>query len=171
MAQAEAGSDLPATRLQQILHLATRAARDLADNREDRPDRHVHVDVRGAIERVEQQDVLPALERLGNRDDVRLFLGRHGAKPPAMVHRLDDRLVGEDVELLLLLALDVVRIRGAEDVDQTGPADLVGDHLRGERDVVEDAGQLAGGLRVQPLLLDDVPVDRDDRRRSVTYHD
>ena len=98
----------------------------------------------------------------GDVDDRRLLLRRHGAQPAAVVHRLDDYLVGDDVQLLLNFALDVHVFRGAEDVGQTGAADLVGDHLRGQRQVVEDAGELTRRLRVKLLLLDDEPLDGDD---------
>ena len=82
----------------------------------------------------------------------RLLLGRHRAQPAAVVDRLDDDLVGEHVELLLHLALHVLGLRGAEDVGQAGAAHLVGDHLGGEREVVQDAGELTRrlGIAVAP---------------------
>jgi hypothetical protein len=81
------------------------AARDLLHDAEHRADGHVDVDVRRAVEGIEQQAVLAALEVLGDRDDPLDLLRRHRAEPAAMVDGLDDRLVGEDVELLLDLAL------------------------------------------------------------------
>ena len=53
---------------------------------------------------------------------------------------------------------------GAQDVDQAGAADGRGDDLGGERDVVEQAGQLARGLGVAVLLLDDESLDGRDGR-------
>jgi hypothetical protein len=87
-----------------------------------------------------------------------------------VVHRLDDRLVGEDVELLLHLPLNVLVVGRAENVDEAGAANLARDHLRREREVVQDSRQLPGGLRVLPLLLDDEALDRDDRGRGVMDH-
>src|SRR5947209_8773850 len=68
-----ARGNLAAARLQHVLELTVAAARDLADDREDGADRDVHVDVRRAVERIEEQAVLAALERLGNLDDPGLF--------------------------------------------------------------------------------------------------
>ena len=165
-----ARGDLTAARLQHVFELAVPAARDLPNDGEDRADRHVDVDVRRAVERIEQQAVLAALEVLGNLDDARLFLGRHGAQPAAVVHRLDDDLVGEHVELLLHLALHVLVVGGAEDVGEPRAADLVGDHLGGERQVVQDARELTRRFRVVALFLDDETLDRDDRRCGVLDH-
>ena len=59
---------------------------------------------------------------------------------------------------------------GAEDVGEAGAAHLVGDHLRGEREVVQDARQLARRFGVESLLLDDEALDRDDRCCRVFDH-
>ena len=67
-------------------------------------------------------------------------------------------------------ALHVLVVGGAEDVGEAGAAHLVGDHLRGEREIVEDARELARRFRVIALLLDDEALDRDDRRRGVLDH-
>ena len=58
----------------------------------------------------------------------------------------------------------------AEDVGETGAAHLVGDHLRGEREIVQDAGELTRRFRMVALLLDDEALDRDDRCCSVFDH-
>ena len=165
-----AGRHLTAPRLQHVLHLATRAARDLPEHGEDRTHGHIHVDVRRAVERIEEQHVLAVAEAFGDLDDVGLFLRRHGAQPPAVIERLDDDFVGDDVELLLHFALHILAHRRAEDIGEAGAAHLVGDHLAGERHVVEDAGQFTRRLREHALLLDDEALDGDDRRRSMLDH-
>src|SRR5205814_2378161 len=136
----------------------------------DRSDRHVHIDVRGTIEWVEEQAVLAATEVRRDVYDARLFLRRHGAKASPVIHRLDDDLVGENVELLLRLALNVLEIRGTQDVGQAGTAHLVGDHLGGKRQVVKHAGELTRGFGMELLLLDDEALDCYDRCRSVLDH-
>src|SRR6185437_9696771 len=65
-----AGGHLAATRLQQVFHLGALASYDLADHREDGADGNVHVDVGRAVERIEQQQILAALETFGDVDDV-----------------------------------------------------------------------------------------------------
>jgi hypothetical protein len=103
-------------------------------------------------------------------DDVGLFLRRHRAETTAVIERLDDDLVGQHIELLLHLALHVHVARRAEDVDQSRHCALVGDHLAGQRHVVQDARQLARGVRESSLLLDDESLDGDDGRRSMVDH-
>jgi len=131
-------------------------------DREDRADRDVRVDVRRAVQRVEQQDVVPRGELLGDRDQVLGLLGGHHAQMPPVVHRVHHHVVGVDVELADFLAVDVLGARHAEDVDEARLADFAMDQLRGERDVVQDAGQLAGRAGVLPLLLEDEPAQGHD---------
>jgi hypothetical protein len=88
-----------------------------------------------------------------------------------MVHRLDNGLVGEHVEFLLDLPLHILRIERAEDIDETCTPHFVGDQLGGEGDIVEDAGQLSGGLGKEAFLFDDEPVDGDDRCGGVLDQD
>src|SRR5438105_11924283 len=162
--------DLTSSGLQQILHLPVPSPRDLADDGEDRSDRNVDVDIGRAVEGIEQQDVLAASKVLGDLNDARLLFRRHRAQTSGMVHRLDDDLIRDDVELLLNFTLNVLRFRRAENVGQTGHADLARDHLRRKRNVVQDAGELARRLRMLALLLDDEPLDGDDRRCRVSDH-
>ncbi len=165
-----ARGDLATAGLQHVFHFAACAARDLLVHAEDRADGHVHVDVGRAVERIEQQHVLAVPEAFRNVDDVRLFLGRHGAEPSAVVERLDDDLVRNHVELLLHLTLHVDVGCGSQDVGQAGASHLVGDHLPGKRHVVQDAGELPGGLGMLALLVDDEAFDRDDRCGGVLDH-
>src|SRR5258707_3820882 len=165
-----AGRHLSPAGLQHVLHFAGTPARDLLHDAENGAHRDVDVDVGGAVERIEQQAVLPAAKPLGYGNDPGLLLGRHRAEPAAVVHGLDDGVVGEHVELLLDFALHVRVLGGAEDVRETRETHLVGNHLRRERHVVQNAGELASGLRMQALLLDDESLDRDDRRRGMLNH-
>ena len=49
----------------------------------------------------------------------------------------------------------------AQDVDQPGPADRRSHDLGRQRDVVQQAGHLPGGIRVALLLLEDEFLDGD----------
>ena len=99
-----------------------------------------------------------------DRDDVFVFLATHHADPAGVLQAVLDRLVGEHVELLLLLALHVLGALLAQDVDQAGPPDGRGDDLGRQGDVVEQIGQLPRGLGVAVLLVEDEALDGRDRR-------
>jgi hypothetical protein len=61
-------------------------------------------------------------------------------------------------------ALDVRRPGTADDVDQTGPANLCRDDLGRQGDAGKQPGEVAAGVRVDPLLfLLDVLLGRDKR--------
>src|SRR6185437_1183605 len=161
---------LAATRLQHVLHLPASTARDLAQNGEDGAHRNVDVDIGRPVQRIEEETVLAATEVVRNLDDVRLFLRRHGAEAAAVVQGLDDHVVGEHVQLLLNLALYIMVFGGTDYVRQAGHADLVGDHLGRERDVVQQPGQLTRSFGIQVFLLDYVALDCYDGRRCVLDH-
>ena len=88
----------------------------------------------------------------------------HHADPAGVVEAVLDGLVGDDVELLLLLALDVPVAGRAQDVDQAGAPDRRRDDLGGERDVVEQVGELARRLGIAVLLVEDEALDGGDGR-------
>ncbi len=71
-------------------------------------------------------------------------------------------MVGEDVELLDLLVLDVGGADGPEDVEQLGLANHIADPLAGRGDGGEEEGVIAGALAVQLLLAQDVVGEGDD---------
>ena len=79
-----------------------------------------------------------------------------------MVERANDDLVGEDVELLLLFAMHVLVVRGAEDVYEARLVHLPRYQLRSQSDVAQDVGEGAGGLRMQALLVDKKARYRND---------
>src|SRR5207244_12121510 len=88
----------------------------------------------------------------------------HFALPSFPTRRSSD--LGEHVELLLHLALDVDRAEFAEDIGEPGAPYLTGDDLGGEAQIVEQVRQLARGLRVEPLLLHDEPLNRSEEHTS-----
>ena len=95
------------------------ASAALAVDPEDRPDRHPAVDVRGAVERVEDHDVVP--RRVFDDDRRVVLLGDHRRDLPRPTEAGDEDVVGQDVQLLLVLALDVLwASRQAEDAGEAG---------------------------------------------------
>jgi hypothetical protein len=71
-----------------------------------------------------------------------------------------DRLVGEHIELLLLLSLHVLIASSTEDVDQARTPDRGRDDLARQGDIVKQVRQLAGCLRVAVFLVEDKAFDR-----------
>jgi len=55
--------------------------------------------------------------------------------------------------------VNVLQAGGAEDIGESGAANLVGDHLGGERQIVEQSRKLTRCFGVQLLLLDDEAFD------------
>ena len=82
-----------------------------------------------------------------------------------MLDAVAHRLVGEHIQFLLHLALDIDRAEFAEDVGEAGAPHLAGDDLGGEAEVVQQVRQLPRGLGVEPFLLHDEAFNRDDGRR------
>ena len=73
---------------------------------------------------------------------------------------MDQRLVGEYVELLHVLALHVDLTGDAERTGQAGLIDAAADDLARQRQLLEQPGKFAGRVRVQALLFEDVTLER-----------
>ena len=73
------------------------------EDREDRADADVDVDVRGAVERIEHDDVLAAAGAAIEGDRLFVLFGGDHADVFADAQAVHQRFVGVDVELLLLL--------------------------------------------------------------------
>ncbi|MFO1427479.1 MAG: hypothetical protein U1F11_11020 [Steroidobacteraceae bacterium] len=121
------------------------------------------VEVRGAVERVEQHAVAAlTLRVLADDDRLLVLLGGDDRDAFAPAERAQQYLVGDDVELLLLLALHVLAADVAEHVLEPRAPHLVGDHLGGDGQRREDPGEGALGLGMLALLLEHVCLQRHD---------
>ena len=131
-----------------------------AEDRENRADADVDVDVAGAVERIEDDDVFPELAIALDDHGIFVFFRRHDGHVAAVAQKLQQRLIRDDVELLDLLALDVRFARDADDAGQSRAANLSRDDLGGQRDSGQQPGELAAGARmVSALHLQDVLLD------------
>jgi hypothetical protein len=83
------------------------------------------------------------------------FLGDHARKPAAGLVGAQEDLVGHDVELLLLFALDVDCPRAAEDTRECPRRDAAGDRLAPHRDVEDERAELSAQTRVTSTFLDE----------------
>ncbi len=129
---------------------------------EDGAHGHVEVHVRGAVERVEDEEVFAHRVLVGDGHELGVLLGGQAGQPAGVVRQPRDGQVGEAVELHDRLALDVDVLRAAQDLGQAGPRRLAGDDLAGQGEIVEEVGQGARGLGMEGLLLEDVALDGDD---------
>ena len=156
-------TDLVPAALQAILDLSALTRRDLAVNGEYGADGDVRIDVRGAVERIEEQHVVAGAELLRDGQEVLGLFGGHAGQVATVVERLEDHVVRPGIELLDVLAVHVPLIGAAQDVDEAGHVHLAGDHLGGEGQVVEDVAECTRRALVAALLGDDVAFDGDDR--------
>ena len=74
---------------------------------------------------------------------------------------LEQDLVGQDVQLLLNLTLDVLRPKAAEDATQIALVDGVTDRLAGAGDHLDEETELGGQGIPFPLLLYQEPTQGD----------
>ena len=157
-----AGRHLLEPRLQAILERAVTAFADAAVDREDGSDRDVRVNVRTAVERIEQQHVVPGRELVGDPDQPFLLLGGHHAQLTVVVHGVEHHVVRILVELPHFLSVHVLLAHHAENVHQARLADLAVDQLGGEGEIVQDVGEGAGRSRMLALRFDDEAAERHD---------
>jgi hypothetical protein len=118
------------------------------------------VDVGRAVERIEQQQETAARVVAGDRADLLDLLGGHRRQVAAPLVGLDQDVVGDDVQLLLGLALDVVAARLAEHAGQGALRDVDGDRLDRAGDDLHQEAQI-GVHQPLALLLDQKLGERD----------
>src|SRR5690606_23003470 len=135
----------------------------LSQDAEDRPDGSADVEVRRAVERIEQHAIAPRASALVADDDgLLVLLGCDDRDALASPERAQQDLVRDYVELLLRLALHVGRPDLAEDVDEPCPAYFRRDDLRRDRQRGEDPGQRVAVVGPIGLLLENVALQRRD---------
>ncbi len=77
---------------------------------------------------------------------------------------MNQRLIGEDVELLLLLALHIGQTRGAQNIAEPGAPHSRLDHLGGQRDAGKQPRERSARAgRMDLLLLHDVLLHSHDQ--------
>jgi hypothetical protein len=115
------GRELIGPALQAIFKRAVGfTGRDFPVNRKNGPDTGVDIDVGGAVQWIEHQDVPSAFAAIRNRNNSLGFFGRHHAKVAAMSHCTVDRLLRELIEFLHGLAVHIEVAGFAKDPDKTG---------------------------------------------------
>ncbi len=89
-----------------------------------------------------------------------VLFGNEDADVATIAEAANQGFVGEFVELLHLFALDVDATGGAHDFEQAGALDIGGDDFRGEGDAGEEPTEFLGGVRIGPLMLEEMALDR-----------
>jgi hypothetical protein len=119
-------------------------------------DRDVGVDVRRAIQRIEHEYIGVLFGRVGRQaHDLLFLLGRHPGHRRQPLQGVHHHFLGQDVQLLLLLALNVHRTPGTQYVHQAGSLHLGLYDLGCHPDASEYVGEKSPALRVQVLLIGD----------------
>ena len=149
------GAHLLGAGLQEVFGGRVDARLGRAQHREDAAHRDVDVDVRRAVQRVEQQQVLAA--RVLLRQPVRClhFLGHHAGDVAAPFAGAHEDLVAQHVQRLLFLALHVAGAGAAQHAGQRAEGHLARDGLAGQRHVGDQRVQVAGGAGVPAAFLDE----------------
>ena len=119
---AQVRNDLPPESQQPVIDLQTADSQFAAmyigfasKDGKDGADADVDVDIAAAVERIEDDDVLAVLAVALDDDGVFVFFRRHDGHVAAIAQKLQQRLVGDDVELLHGLALHVGLAGDADD--------------------------------------------------------
>jgi len=129
-----------------------------AQHREDGADRDVHVDVAGAVQRVEDQQIGALRVFAGNLVSVVHFLGSHAGQVAAPLVGFQQDFVGEHVELFLHFALHVLAAGAAQHAAQRALGNLVADRLARARHDLDEKAQIRRGV-VAASLLDEVATE------------
>src|SRR3954471_12471265 len=158
-------TDLPRAGLEEGVQPGGAIARWPPQDREDGADGDVDVEVRGAVERVEDEEVLAARMPEGNGMWRIHLLGDHPREMAAPFAGGDEDLVGEEVEVLLPLALAVLGAGIAESSGKRAARREHGDFLDGGRDVEEQPPEAVPQGRRRALVLDEEP-----RKRGAVLH-
>ncbi len=147
------GGDLGSARLQEIGLLRERAIPRAFQDGKDGANGNVDVDVGRAVQRIEEKKKAAFGIVRGNRlDGVHLFRG-HGGQMPAPFVRLNENFVGDDVELLLGLTLDVVGAGFSEHPREGAFGNIDADGLDGPGDYFDEQAQVRRD-QAGTLLLD-----------------
>jgi hypothetical protein len=94
----------------------------------------------------------------------------HDGNVAPVAQKLQQCLVGDDIELLHRLALDIRFARHANDAGQTRAPHLRRDNLRGQGNAREQPRELSACLRVvAALLLKNVLLDREQLQMGFTH--
>src|SRR6202165_4503103 len=136
---------------------------------EDRTYTAADIEIRRAIQRIEQHAIpRDALAVLPQDHRLLVFLRCDDGDALSAAQTAQQHLVGDYVELLLDLTLNVFGADTAENIFQPCAANLVRDDFRGYRQRGKDPEKSPAGLRMVDLLFENVRLERHDAHVIVT---
>ncbi len=118
--------------------------------------RHVDVDVAGAVQRVEHQQVFALGVAVGHDVDAFHLFAGHGRQVAAPFVGFNQGFVGDDVQLFLHFALHVFAAGGAHDFAQLAFVHGKADALAGAGNHFQQQAQLRGDAAIDPLFFHQV---------------
>src|SRR5579883_238091 len=151
------GGDLLDTRLKDG-RFGSHFGRTAVDGK-DGTDVDVDVDVGRAIERVENDGVFAGALLAIEGDRLLVFFRDERGDGIAQPEAMQQRIVGINIKLLLLLTLYVDFADIAEDIEQARAADFGLGHFGGEGESGEQPGESSAGMREALLFVQDMLLD------------
>ncbi|SAI95960.1 Uncharacterised protein [Enterobacter cloacae] len=148
------GSNLFTARLQEVFFRHRCAnRRDATVDGENGTDRNVNVDVGGAVQRIHQNNVFRVFTPF-EYDNLIFFFRGDTRNDVARAQCSFQFFIGEQVEFLLNLTLNVLGTAGTQDIDQTGLVDIAVDDLSAQLYCRQQSSELTRSMRELVLLLD-----------------
>ena len=129
----------------------------------------VDVDIGRTIQGIEYQNIVPARKLRAHADQLRFFLGTHGAERAAALHAVEHNAVGDGVHFLHVFALHVHFARAAQNIQQPGLINAARNALAGKDQVVKQARKLARGLRAALLVQQQMLGNRNIGHKGLLF--
>src|SRR5690348_10526174 len=139
--------------------------RGAAENRKDRSDVYIDVDVRRAVERIEHNGVFAAFRFPVERDGLLVLFRDKDRDAIAQAEAMHERLVRIDIQLLLRFALDIHAAGLAQRIHEPGPANTRFGHFGRQCDAGKQPGKGSTGAADALLFSKNVVLNGGDHFR------
>ncbi|CAO3308207.1 conserved hypothetical protein [Pseudomonas sp. P14-2025] len=141
------------TSLEEVLQSGLGDSAGIVQDGEDRPYRDIHIGIGGAIQRIEQQQVLTSWIHVRNSVDPLHFLRGHSSQKATPLNRINQHFIGENIQFLLNLALHIFAVSRAQYTDQVALIGTVANPLAGYGDETEQRAERSIHCRPATLRL------------------
>ena len=124
------------------------------EHRENGTDRNVDINIRGAVERIKNQQVFTLRVAIGDAEGQIHFFRRHGGEVAAPFVGIKQNFVGDDIQLLLDFTLHVIRSGAAHGIAKVALTNCDGNSFTGTRNDFDQQAQIGVKIIVRALLFD-----------------